>query len=266
MFEMNVNKIASDNEINVNQSLVHNEFNFEGIDKVSSIAYTMAMNENIPIKHIPPKIAMPLIEKMSLENESDMYEKWAKLLIATGVNPNPIHQQFADILANLNNKSANFLREIFENQSDSEMESKYEESINKYKFQVFYNNEEINRRRSFDPSEYGNPLNPMTPFYPLPTFFHFPLIICGTEESAESTTPYYENDMAVVNKYNILKFSDEDNNLLLVLEKLGLIKYYFLLNEEKKDEEGKLFYVRKCGTLLTKFGYSFVDCLENPTK
>jgi hypothetical protein len=283
MFEEEVAKIASDNTIK--NSLINFDPDFSGLKDVVALffpsmryemilryraetiakigidAYRMVQDENIEINPIPPKIALPL-----LEHEPDIYKKWAKLLIATGVNPNPIYQQYADTLSNLNDKNANFLKDIFENQSESEMESKFEESINKYKFQVFYDNEESGRRRSFDPSEYENPLNPIIPFHPLPSFFHFPLIICGTEESIESTIPYYEDGKAIVNKYNMLKFSNEDNNLLLVLEKLGLIKYYFFYNEEKKDEEGKQFYVRKCGVLLTHFGYSFVDCFENPVK
>jgi len=236
----------------------------ETIAKIGLEAYSIAKNENVQLKPIPAKMALPLVEKMSLEHEPDMYEKWAKLLIATCVNLNPINQQYAEILSNLNNQSAKFLKEIYKNQPDPDMESKFDESINKYKFQVYYNNEESGKRRSYDTTDYGNPLK--TPFMKLPYFFRFPLIVCGTEECTEIYTPYYENGEAVVNKYNILKLSNEDNNLLLGLEKLSLIKYYLLLAEEKKDEEGNLFYVNKCGVLLTRFGYSFVDCLEHPTK
>ena len=85
----------------------------ENIVKVSLEAYRIAQSENIQIKPIPPKIALPLIEKMSLEHEPDMYEKWANLLIAVGANPNPVHQQYTDLLYNLDNYSAKFLKNIY---------------------------------------------------------------------------------------------------------------------------------------------------------
>ena len=280
------NKIGSDNTIK--NSLIDLDIEIKDLDKVFALlfpslrkeillryraetinlitleTYKIAQNEDIQLNPIPAKIALPMIEKMSLEHEPDMYEKWARLLIATGVKPNPIHQQYAEILSNLNNQNAVVLKEIYRNQPYPDMESKFDESINKYKFQVFYNNEESGKRKSYDMTEYGHPLK--TPFMALPHFFHFPLIICGTEECTETYTPYYENGKAVVKKYNIRKLSNEDNNLLLGLEKLSLIKCYSLLAEEKKNEEGSLFYVNKCVVLLTRFGYSFVDCLEHPTK
>jgi hypothetical protein len=80
----------------------------ETIAKIGIEAYKIAQNENIQTNPIPPKIAIPLIEKMSLEHEPDMYERWARLLVATSVNPNPIYQQYADILSNLDYRCATF--------------------------------------------------------------------------------------------------------------------------------------------------------------
>jgi hypothetical protein len=192
-------KVASDNEITVKPSLVHNEFHLEGIekaialffpsvrkefllrmraetiDKVSCEAYKMAMNGNIPIKPIPNKIAVPLIKKMSLEHEPDMYEKWARLLIAAGVNPNPIHQQFADILANLNNQNANFLKEIYTKQADDEYENKFDEYIDKTRFQDLYKEAERKAKKENDGvSEYSRSILSYMSFH---NSFHFPLFI-----------------------------------------------------------------------------------------
>jgi hypothetical protein len=54
--------------------------------------------------------------------------------------------------------------------------------------------------------------------------------------------------------------------MLLLLEKLGLIKFkeYVITRERMEGEED--IYVKPYGILLTKFGLSFVNCLENPTE
>jgi hypothetical protein len=236
----------------------------ETIAKISMEAYRLAKDENIKITPIPPKIALPLIEKMSLEHEADMYDKWAKLLIAAGVKSNPIHQQYADILANINNENANFLKEIYEQQSSPNREKEYEEYVNKSIFQQCY--DEIKRHTSrpsiLGENGYSLP-DSFGVFHPL---FQFPLILYGTEKRVKTNTPYYENSKTVVTKDTVLVFTKEDNNNLIGLEKLGLIKYQYLFHEPRKDENGKTIYIQKCGVLLTQFGYSFVDCLEHPAK
>jgi hypothetical protein len=237
----------------------------ETIAKIGIEAYRLAKDENIKINPIPPKIALPLIEKMSLEYEPDMYEKWAKLLIAAGVKSNPIHQQYADILANLNNENANFLKEIYEQQSSPNIEKEYEEDNNKSIFQQCY--DEIKRHTSKHPSITGEDGYSLPDSFGLfHSFFRYPLILYGTEKSIETYTPYYGNGKAVVPKNTVLVFTKEDNNNLIGLKKLGLIKYQYLYHEQGKGEDGKTVYVKRCGVLLTQFGYYFVDCLEHPTK
>jgi hypothetical protein len=110
----------------------------ETIAKIGIEAYRLAQDENIQINPIPPKIALPLIEKMSLEHEPNMYEKWAKLLIATSINPNPIHQQYADILSNLNNRSADILQRIRIHQIGPDVEEDYNEYIDAARFKNFF--------------------------------------------------------------------------------------------------------------------------------
>jgi len=52
----------------------------------------------------------------------------------------------------------------------------------------------------------------------------------------------------------------------LGLEKLGLIKYTFLNNIPKQDENNETIYTKQYGIILTLFGYFFIDCLEHPTR
>jgi len=286
-------KLASDNEITVKNSLVHNEVHFEGIekvialffpsirkefrlrmraetiDKVSYEAYMMAMNENIPIKPIPNKIAVPLIEKMSLEDEPEMYEKWANLLIATSVKPNPIHQQYAEIISKLNNQSANFLKEIYTKQADDEYENKFDEYIDKLRFQELYREAERKANRENDGvGEYGRSILSYMSFN---SNFYFPLFISGTEEKIISTRVFTiteNNPMALPSEREdtFLVLTKEENNMILGLGKLGLIKYKEFDSVRKKMNSEEYIYIKQYGLLLTKFGHSFVDCLEHPIK
>jgi hypothetical protein len=205
---------------------------------------------------------------MSLEHEPNMYKKWAELLIAAGVNPNPIHQQFADILSNLNEKSANFLKEIYEKQTKPDIENTFNDYVEKIRFQKIYN----------EVVEHPEPNNSLTiggiPVFTKPRIiyqanFIFPIIISGSKKAEvlhRGSPVLVEKEKAFVNAKNYLVLTNEDENMLLVLEKLDLIKYQFISHEQRKDEKGNYLFVENCGVLLTQFGYSFVDCLENPTK
>jgi hypothetical protein len=281
------NKVASENKIKV--ALINLDVDFNGlkdviasffpsmrneiliryraetIAKIGLEAYKIAKNENIPINPIPPKIALPLIEKMSLEHEVDMYEKWARLLIAAGVNSNPIHQQFADILSNLDNHSANFLKEIYTHPSEPNAENDFDEYIDKSRFKDCY--DEIKGRTTSYPYETGRHNSSLPDsFGTINTSFYFPLNIYGTKKTVETYTSHYENDKPFIIQNNILKFTNEDKNLLLGLEKHRLIKYMYIYSEEGKDEDRNTIFVERCGVLLMQFGYSFVDCLEHPIK
>ena len=283
-------KVASDNEITVKNSLVHNELHFEGIekaialffpsirkefllrmraetiDKVCNEAYMMAINGNIPIKPIPNKIAVPLIEKMSLEHEPDMYKKWANLLLATGINADPIHQQYAEVLSNLNSKSANLLKLIYTQQPKSSMDEEYYKYIETTRFQENYNQLQNHVAAKATVFIQGQPVLPKI-IGLLNTSFSFPLVISGGEENKTTNSMVIapnENNTAV--ETCNLALSKEDKNMLIGLKNLDLIEYNYITYENIKNNGEKQINIERCGVLLTKFGYSFVDCLENPTK
>jgi len=238
----------------------------ETIAKIGIEAYRIAQDENIQINPIPPKIALPLIEKMSLEHEPDMYEKWAKLLIAAGVNPNPIQQQYAEILSNLNSKSAYFLKEIYTQQTKSDMEEEYYKYIETTRFQENYDKLQNHVAAKATVFIQGQPVLPKI-IGVLNTNFNFPLIISGSEENETTNsiviTPNENNN--ALEKCNLV-FTKEDKNMLIGLKKLDLIEYKYITYESRKNNGGEQINIERCGALLTKFGYSFVDCLENPTK
>jgi len=279
------NKIASDNTIK--NSLISFENDFSGLAKVIALffpemrhemimryraetinkighkAQVLIENGKIQIKPIPPKIALPLIEKMSLEHESDMHENWASLLIAAGAKPNPIHQQYADILANLNARSANFLKEIYTKQEDPDAENRFDEYVDKKRFSDSFDEviRDAERQiRILEDTRHKSPYSSRS----VHSYFSFPLVIFGTEKREEPYTEYDNNANPPKEKHSVLYFTKEDNNMLMSLERLGLIKYQYLYQDMRFDEKGEQIFVENCGVLLSQFGYSFVDCLEHP--
>jgi hypothetical protein len=291
------NKIASDNTIK--NSLINFEPDFSGlkdtvalffpsirhemilryraetIAKIGIEAYKMAESESIQINPIPPKIALPLIEKMSLEHEPDMYEKWAKLLIATGVNPNPIYSQYAYLLSNLDNESSNFLKAIYTEQKKKEnTEAVYEQYIEHSMFNKIFDfiNKRVAIRFSVDGEKEESIFDDSNIDYPS---FTFPMIIYGTEESVRYhwVVVTEKNKNEKINPKNhqspCLILSKKDEMMLQLLVKLGLIKFQVLSTEridKVRSEDGKKYLIDRYGVFLTEFGYSFIDCLEHPVK
>ena len=69
---------------------------------------------------IPPKAAFPLFDKLSLEHEEDMYEIWAKLLVAASDEYNPIYNYYSEILSKIGIKEARILLDIYNKQKNIE--------------------------------------------------------------------------------------------------------------------------------------------------
>jgi hypothetical protein len=289
-------KIASDNKLfsdNTNKvSLFNIENDFSGLDKailcffpsirhemllryraetiakIGIEAYKIAQNRNILINPIPPKIAMPLVEKMSLEHEPDMYEKWAKLLIAVGANPNPLHQQYADLLYNLDNYSAKFLKNIYINQKmKMNAEAVYDQYIEYSMLNKLYN--AINKQfsdRFYALGENNISVSSNSIFFHPP--FDFPMIIHGTEKSVLYhwvVVSGKDKDKKINPKDHespCLSLPEKEKKMLQLLDKLGLIKFQILSYDRNKDSNR--LYIERYGVFLTEFGYSFIDCLENP--
>lgn len=78
----------------------------------------------ISAKPIPPKGAIPLFDKLSLEYEEDMYDVWAKLLVEAATEYNPIQLQYADILSKIGSNEAKLLKEIYQKQLKSSIHTK----------------------------------------------------------------------------------------------------------------------------------------------
>lgn len=69
---------------------------------------------DIETKPIPPKAAIPLFDKLSLEHEEEMFDLWAKLLLDTSSAYTPIHIQYAEILSRIGGQEARLLQAVFD--------------------------------------------------------------------------------------------------------------------------------------------------------
>jgi hypothetical protein len=238
----------------------------ETIAKIGIIAYNKAKESGLQSVPIPPKIALPLIEKMSLEHEPDMYVKWANLLIAVSINSNPLHQQYAELLSNLDCHCAIFMNSIYtEQKMKQNAEAVYEQYIENVRFSKIY--DDVNKQFSRRLKALGeNNLSVSDHFSIYHPFFTFPIILYGSEEDFlyhwVHASDKKENINPDEHKSPCLSLPEKDEKMLLLLVKLGLIKYQELVHEISKEN----VYIKRYGVLLTEFGYSFIDCLENPIK
>ncbi|MEE8574575.1 MAG: Abi-alpha family protein [Thermodesulfobacteriota bacterium] len=66
-------------------------------------------------RHVPPKLALPILENASLEEDEDIQKLWARLL-ANAMSPNfteEIKSTYIDILKNLSASEVNFLGSLY---------------------------------------------------------------------------------------------------------------------------------------------------------
>lgn len=80
-------------------------------------AIDIIKNNGLEIKPIPAKIALPLFDKLSIEHEEDMYEIWAKLLVSSALNYDPISIYYAEILSKIGSNEAKLLLEMYKTQT-----------------------------------------------------------------------------------------------------------------------------------------------------
>lgn len=179
----------------------------------------------VDIKPTPPKFLLPFIEKASLEDDVDLQKEWAKLLVIAGIEYNPLHLQYSEILSQIGGKEARLLKEIYKRQNlllgASTLAVKYNNEINSFRFNHFIKKNLIGESL-YSPEDYYEDVD---------ITFDFPY--CETFEMDE---------------YKIF------NKSIISLQKMGIIEIY-----EFKEPLG----FAKLGLLLTTYGYDFVKALED---
>jgi hypothetical protein len=80
---------------------------------IGNMAENLKNKYGIEVEPIPPKAAIPLFDKLSLEHEDIMFDLWAKLLVDTSATYTPIHIQYAEILSRIGGQEAKLLQAVF---------------------------------------------------------------------------------------------------------------------------------------------------------
>lgn len=194
---------------------------------------------------IPPKGAIPLFDKLSLEHEEEMYDLWAKLLVEAAIEYNPIQLQYADILSKIGNNEAKLLKKIFYTQKDKGkglLEIDYKKSQEKELFKEYNLLSGISKGEAL----YLND--------PIPTDFEFIFPYYIEAEPKQNTEDSLQQD--VIQK----DFSQEIITSVNLLVQLNLIHKKYTVFHDKYDKG--CYAISKIGVLLTEFGYSMIACLE----
>ncbi len=110
--------------------------------KIGLKAQDIIKELGIEVKPIPPKAALPMFDKMSLEHESDMYDIWAKLLVSASVDYNPIQIQYAEMLSKISNNEAQLLLKMYNFQTQHKSFMAYASRMAKFSKELdFFNTE-----------------------------------------------------------------------------------------------------------------------------
>lgn len=87
--------------------------------KVMRLAKEMAEAADLEPKQVPLKFLVPFLEQCSLEDEdSELIERWAKLLVSAVTEHDPYHSAFVDILSQIGPNEANLLKHIWKRRKD----------------------------------------------------------------------------------------------------------------------------------------------------
>lgn len=294
------NKIASENLSNNSVDLASNNFSnnsfvnlsgvFKDFDKIIELLfpsiryarveryraetfYKIGMQTEdiihklgIKVKPIPPKAALPLFDKASIEHEENMYDIWAKLLAAASDNYNPIHIQYAEILSKIGYKEATILYDTYKEQKIFTGIGFYEiceKAKNNYKIDkhlsILINNANNPKNLIFPEIEYDQPISLQNLRYPHTiigedeTFtqkFHTGLDPrYGSSVGKKSPTPDdFKKSEGIILSLNLLK-------------QLDLINFHFDVVFKKSEKDINVYYPQ-WGVVLTEFGYKLVDSLQ----
>jgi hypothetical protein len=123
-------------------------------------------------------------------------------------------------LGNLNNKSANFLKEIYVNQADPDIENRFDEYVDKSRFQDLY--KEVERKAKIENYGVAEFTRGILSYMPYNNNFRFPFSILGTEEKTISTKVF----TVIEKRPTSISSSLEDSFLVLTKEEIICCFYW----------------------------------------
>lgn len=206
-------------------------------------AIKIIKDNGLTINSIPPKVALPLFDKLSLEHEKEMYDIWAKLLVSASIKYDPIHILYSEILSKISNSEAKLLLEMYYFQTNYTSFKAYSSGMGKYYQELQHFNTE---RFIFKALQIKvlDTLTSIRKLYKIPPIISIKIKHCFknlTVRAEKDFRGYAEDlfDMA-------LPFDKKENrHSLKILESLGLI-----MSEPINIP------------VLSTFGYEFVKTLE----
>ena len=215
----------------------------ETILKILDIAKEISDKHGLQINPIPSKLAIPLLEKMSTEHEEDMYEIWAKLLVSSTLNYDPVSIFYAEILSKIGSKEAKLLLEMYKVQTQYASFMAYSGRMGKYSEELEYQN---TARFIFKDLQVRalSTLSYVRKFcnIPIPIFIKIKHCFKKLTARAERNFRGYANDLYEM----AMPFNKQDyKHSLEILSNIGLV-----LGEPREMP------------VLTKLGYELVRTLE----
>lgn len=219
----------------------------ETILKILDIAKEISDKHGLEINPIPSKLAIPLLEKMSTEHEEDMYEIWAKLLVSSTLNYDPINIFYAEILSKIGSKEAKLLLEMYKVQTQYVSFMAYAGRMGKYSEELEYHNTarfifKALQIKTLDTLSYIRKLC----YIPKPVYLKIKHCFKKLTTKAERDFRGYANDLYEM----AMPFDKQENrHSLEILSSVGLV-----LGEPREIP------------VLTKLGYEMVMALERDSK
>ena len=199
----------------------------------------------IETKPIPPKAALPMFEKASLEHDENMYDLWAKLLVATSNDYNPISMQYSDILSKIGFEEAQLLKRIY----DKQISNGGIIAIHKCKRIIEQRKDRDTYERYIEALTKKNSLQTLRTCVYIKSA-NFPLEIEGESEEFERTD--FEVSLETFEKSKAII------NIMNVLVQLNLVHIEF-----QCIKKGVNSWAPYWGLVLTEYGYNFVETLES---
>ena len=206
-------------------------------------AIELIQDNGLDIKQIPPKIALPLFDKLSIEHETEMYDLWAKLLVSASDNSNPILIQYSEILSKIGSNEAHLLLDMYNYQSMQTTFRSCGGNFEEYSIGLEHFNSERTTYKNIE-IKILQTLNDIRKIIYIPTLIAIKIKHCFKKLTTRAVHDYRGYAIPLYDisqKYNV----QENKTSLRVLSELGLVKYY-------------------CGhyPVITKFGCEFVEELE----
>lgn len=210
-------------------------------------AIKIIRDNGLEVKPIPAKIALPLFDKLSLEHEEEMYDLWAKLLVSSTLNYDPISIYYAEILSKISSKEAKLLLEMYKIQTQYVSFKAYSGKMAKYSKELEYHNTARFIFKSLQ-IKVLDTLSYIRKFYNIPKPIYIKLKHCFKKLTTRAEKDFrgYANDLY---KMAMPFDKQEYRHSLEILSSIGLV-----LGEPIEIP------------ILTKVGYEMVKTLERNSK